>query len=104
VRTVGAATVLIACACVVGAHAAGPSTAPPPKLLVGIDDDTAKWRTRPDGLIATYRHLGVGAVRLTIPWQLGQNRPTPAAGIFLHRAALMVARRQRVVLAVYGYP
>jgi hypothetical protein len=73
-------------------------------MLVGLDDDTAKWRTRPDRLLATYRHLGVDAVRLTIPWQLGQNRPTDEAGIYLHRAAAMVARGQRVVLAVYGRP
>ena len=96
---------LIACACVLVAHAAGqPSEPVSRQLLVGLDDDTAKWRTRPDGLLATYRHLGVKAIRLTIPWQLGQNRPTKEAGIYLHRAAAMVARGQRVVLAVYGQP
>jgi hypothetical protein len=63
-----------------------------------------KWRTRSDGLVATYRNLGVKAVRLTIPWQRGQNRPTVEAGVYLHRAAAMVARGQRVVLAVYGGP
>jgi hypothetical protein len=73
-------------------------------LLVGIDDDTAKWRNRPDRLLATYRHLGIDAVRLTIPWRLGQNRPTAEAGIYLHRAATMVARGERIVLAVYGRP
>jgi hypothetical protein len=95
--------VLIAAACVVGAHAAEPrSPFVSRQLLVGIDDDTAKWRTRPDRLLATYRHLGIDAVRLTIPWQRGQNRPTLEAGIYLHRAAAMAARGQRVVLAVYG--
>ena len=96
---------LFACACGVGAHAAGP----PPvqatrQLVVGLDDDTAKWRTRADSLLATYRNLGIDAVRLTIPWQRGQNRPTMEVGIYLHRAAKMVARGQRVVLAVYGHP
>ncbi len=71
---------------------------------MGLDDDTAKWRSRSDGLLATYRHLGIDAVRLTIPWRKGQNRPTVEAGIYLHRAAAMVARGQRVVLAVYGEP
>jgi hypothetical protein len=85
------------------AAAALPS-APGRTLLVGVDDDTGKWRTRPDHVIASYRDLGFDAVRLTIPWQLGQNRPTPEAGIYLHRAAQMVARGQRVVLAVYGHP
>ena len=94
----------MACACVLVAHASGQPSGAPRQLLVGLDDDTAKWRTRPDSLLATYRHLGVGAVRLTIPWQKGQNRPTMEAGIYLHRAAQMVARGQRVVLAVYGQP
>jgi hypothetical protein len=45
---------LIACACVFGAHAAGRPAEPVARqLLVGLDDDTAKWRTRPDNLIAT---------------------------------------------------
>jgi hypothetical protein len=97
--------VLIACACALVAHAAGASPEPASRqLLVGLDDDTAKWRTRPDRLLATYRHLGIDAVRLTIPWQRGQNRPTWEVGVYLHRAAAMVARGQRVVLAVYGQP
>jgi hypothetical protein len=69
-----------------------------------VDDDSAKWRTSSDRLLTTYHHLGLEAVRLTIPWQRGQNRPTPEAGIYLHRAAQMVAKGQRVVVAVYGHP
>jgi hypothetical protein len=96
---------LIACASVVAAHAAEPpAQVPVRQLLVGLDDDTAKWRNKPDRLLATYRHLGIDAVRLTIPWRRGQNRPTVEAGIYFHRAAAMVARGQRVVLAVYGQP
>jgi hypothetical protein len=104
-RIVGcaAAGVLAVLACTLPAAAASPPVAER-TLLVGVDDDTAKWRTRPDRLIATYRDLGLGAVRVTIPWQRGQNRPTLEAGIYLHRAAQMVARGQRVVLAVYGRP
>ena len=100
---VGAA--VFACVCVVSAHATGPTAVQPERqLLVGLDDDTAKWRTRADGLLATYRDLRIDAVRLTIPWRRGENRPTVEAGIYLHRAAKMVARGQRVVLAVYGHP
>ena len=63
---------LVACACVVAAHAGGsPPQGPARQLLVGLDDDTAKWRSRPDRLLATYCHLGVDAVRLTIPWRRG---------------------------------
>ena len=94
-----------ACVIVVAAYAAGQPTAPDSRqLLVGLDDDTAKWRTKSERLLATYRHLGIDAVRLTIPWQRGQNRPTVEVGIYLNRAAAMVARGQRVVLAVYGRP
>jgi hypothetical protein len=86
------------------AFAATPGSDPGRTLLVGVDDDTAKWHTHPDHVIASYRDLGFDAVRLTIPWQLGQNRPTTEAGIYLHRAAQLVARGRRVVLAVYGRP
>lgn len=75
-----------------------------PAFLVGIDDDHAKWLTRPDGLLAKYRDLGLGAVRVTIPWRRGQTRPTRLVGVYLHRAAAMVARGQRVVIAVFGKP
>jgi hypothetical protein len=96
---------MIACATVVAAHAAGSPAQPAERqLIVGLDDDTAKWQTRPDRLLSTYRHLGIDAVRLTIPWRRGQNRPTWEVGVYLHRAAAMVARGQRVVLAVYGQP
>lgn len=96
---------LIACASVVAAHAATQPAEPVVRqLLVGLDDDTAKWRNKPDRLLATYRHLGIDAVRLTIPWRRGQSKPTWEAGVYLHRAAAMVARGQRVVLAVYGQP
>src|SRR5262245_34298809 len=90
--------------CVLLAAASAPSAVPGRALLLGVDDDSAKWRTTPDRLVMTYRNLGLDAVRLTIPWQRGQNRPTPEAGVYLHRAAQMVAQGQRVVLAVYGQP
>jgi hypothetical protein len=101
----GAIVAVIVCACALAAHAAAPPTSRPGSSpLVGVDDDTAKWMTRPDGLIAKYRDLGLDAVRLTIPWRRGRARPTRAVGTYLHRAALMMARGQRVVLAVYGEP
>jgi hypothetical protein len=73
-------------------------------FLVGVDDDTAKWMGRSDGLVATYRDLGLEGVRVTIPWHHGQDRPSRLAGLYLHRAAMMLANGQRVVLAVYGRP
>jgi hypothetical protein len=71
--------------------------------VIGVDDDHSKWLARPDGLVAKYRDLGLGAVRLTIPWRRGQTRPTNAQ-IYLHRAAMMMERGQRVVIGVFGRP
>jgi len=75
-----------------------------PGLLVGIDDDTAKWLVRPNGLHSVYRDLGVGAVRVSIPWKRGQTRPTKLQQVYLHRVGLLIGLGERVVLAVYGTP
>jgi hypothetical protein len=72
-------------------------------LVIGVDDDHSKWLARPDGLIAKYRDLGLDAVRITIPWRRGQSRPT-SVRVYLHRAAMMIARGQRVVISVFGRP
>lgn len=85
---------------------AGGSPAPPPLLgdfVIGIDDDHSKWLARPDGLVAKYRDLGTDAVRLTIPYRKGQSRPTNVR-VYLHRAAMLVQRGQRVVIGVFGRP
>ena len=87
--------------------ASATASAPPSPtspFLVGVDDDHAKWLARPDGLVAKYRDLGLDAVRVTIPWRRGQTKPTPISGLYLHRAASLVARGQRVVVAVFGKP
>jgi hypothetical protein len=57
----------------------------------------------PDGLVAKYRDLGLDAVRLTIPWRHGQSRPTHVR-VYLHRAAMLIERGQRVVVSVFGRP
>jgi hypothetical protein len=75
-----------------------------PGLLIGVDDDTAKWLTRPNGIVAVDRDLGLGAVRITIPWQRGEAKPTRLQQTYLHRASLLMALGERVVLAVYGTP
>ena len=71
--------------------------------MIGVDDDHSKWLARPDGLVAKYRDLGLEAVRLTIPWRRGQSRPTNVR-IYLHRAATLIQRGQRVVISVFGRP
>jgi hypothetical protein len=85
------------------ACASGPTQAEPAPLVLGVDDDHSKWLARPDGLIAKYRDLGLGAVRITIPWRQGESRPTHVR-IYLHRAAMMIERGQRVVIGVFGRP
>jgi hypothetical protein len=73
-------------------------------FVIGVDDDHSKWLARPDGLVTKYRDLGLGAVRITIPWRRGQTRPTRLTGLYIHRAAQLHARGMRVVLAVFGRP
>ena len=98
------AVLLAAMGVAAGARPSGPPPSPATPFLVGVDDDHAKWLARPDGLVAKYRDLGLEGVRVTIPWRLGQRKPTRLQGVYLHRAASLVARAQRVVLAVFGRP
>ncbi len=67
----GALAVL--CGTLLAAHAA----AAQPGLLVGVDDDTVKWIARPNGLVSVDRDLGLGAVRVTIPWVRPATRSCP---------------------------
>ena len=100
------AVLLALLACVpIAAQAASRQGAPPATpFLIGVDDDHSKWLTRSDGLVAKYRDLGLDAVRITIPWRRGQTRPTRLTGLYIHRAAQLHARGQRVILAVFGRP
>jgi len=75
-----------------------------PGMLVGIDDDHAKWLARPNGLYSVYQDLGLGAVRMTLPWRRGDTTPSRMEQTYLHRMALLMALGERVVLAVYGRP
>jgi len=79
-----------------------PRPAQPPRLLVGVDDDSVKWIDRPDAPLAHYRMLGVRAVRLWIPWH-GEARPHGVTTVYLERAERLAQRGQRVVLAVFGF-
>ena len=71
--------------------------------MIGVDDDHSKWLARPDGLVAKYNDLGLEAVRLTIPWRRGEAKPGRTR-IYLHRAAMLIERGQRVVIGVFGRP
>lgn len=99
-----AAAVLTTCAA--SAQPGPPPTAQPSlrstPFVVGVDDDLVKWLGRPNGVLAKYRDLGVGAVRVTIPWHRGMTKPTRLVGTYLSRSASLVAHGQQVVLAVFG--
>src|SRR5438105_8669828 len=76
--------------------------APPNRLLVGLDDDSAKWVASPDRLLAHYRRLGVRAVRLWIPWRR-EAHPRGTTTVYLDRAEGLAAHGERVVLAIFGF-
>ena len=45
-------------------------------MLVGVDDDNAKWTATNAAYFAVYRDLGLRALRLTVPWRAGEWAPT----------------------------
>jgi hypothetical protein len=76
-------------------------SAPPQRLLVGVDDDTLKWTSDPVGVVRWQRALGADAVRLWVPWH-GDPAPRGARLVELQRAE-EAARHTTVVLAVFGF-
>jgi hypothetical protein len=73
-----------------------------PRLRLGFDDDSLKWMTRPDRVIALDRQLGSTFTRITIPWRGGEVSPRPVVRTYMRRAGLALADRQKVVIAVYN--
>lgn len=86
---------------VLAAVALPPSAAAASGLLLGVDDDSLKWASRPGPLLSAYAELGVGAVRVTLDWTPGQLVPTGTARTELNRVAA-ASSRVRIVLAVTG--
>ena len=72
-----------------------------PALLVGIDDDTLKWTSRPLDVVRWQHDLGADAVRVWVPWQ-GERAPSATRIVELERAE-QAARATTVVLAVFGF-
>jgi hypothetical protein len=95
--------ILAACAalaCVLaGAAKAGPG------LLVGVADDSLKWTGKPAAQTALgyTRDLGLGAVRVTVPWRDGETRLSVLERGPVDRMIVATwGPRLRIVLSVYG--
>ena len=71
-------------------------------LRLGFDDDTIKWRVKPDGFIGLQRELDAPFTRITIPWRRGEVKPRRVVRTYLGRARAAGELKQKVVLAVYG--
>jgi hypothetical protein len=69
-------------------------------LLVGVDEDAVKWG-QADNAAPLMRLLGLGAVRVTVPWHPGLARVAPYDQQVLERA-IVGMWGLRVVASVYG--
>lgn len=70
-------------------------------LLIGVDDDSAKWIAKPMTLLPVYRDLGVKAVRVTADWEPGKSSLDRTDKIMLDRV-VVATWGMRLVLAVGG--
>jgi hypothetical protein len=72
-----------------------------PGLLVGVDDDLAKWLRSPRAPLSVERALGLRAVRFSVGWHRGEST-LPAPDRTELARAVTAAYGLRVVLSVTG--
>ena len=70
-------------------------------LIVGVDDDQARWISKPMSLLPIYRDLGVQAVRVTMQWHPGESSLTQTDKVMLDRSGI-ASWGMRLVLVVDG--
>jgi len=70
-------------------------------MLVGVDDDSLKWDASPGPTVAVMRDLGLKAIRITVPWHVGQTTLSRLDQRQLDHA-VVASWGLRDVLAVYG--
>jgi hypothetical protein len=78
-----------------------PSAGAGTKLILGVDDDMARWMNPAGALTPIYRELGLRAVRVTLQWQPGQAALSNRNRVELDRAGV-ATWGMRLVLAVDG--
>jgi hypothetical protein len=88
-------------AVLVAALVAVPSAAAGKGLLVGVDDDQAKWIGHPMVLLPVYKELGVKAVRVNAHWRPGESSVAGTDFVMVHRVTV-ATWGLRLVLAVDG--
>ena len=70
-------------------------------LLVGVSEDSLKWRTAESYSVA--RDLGLRIFRITLPWAPGQSEVSGGDAAVLNQA-VVGAGGARIALAVYARP
>ncbi len=80
---------------------AAPSATAGKGLLVGVDDDQAKWIGHPMVLLPVYKDLGVKAVRVNAHWTPGAVSLSGNDWLMIHRVTV-ATWGMRLVLAVDG--
>lgn len=73
-----------------------------PDLLIGVHDDTIKWTERPTPILRAVRALGLGAMRVTLPWRPGKRHLSGRDHDALRRVVAAHGHGVRIVLGVYG--
>jgi hypothetical protein len=71
-------------------------------LLVGVTDDTVKWRADTPGIVRVQREAGFGTVKVTFPWRPGMWHAGRVERFYVERVERMASLDQHVVLAFGG--
>jgi hypothetical protein len=87
--------------CLLTALALVPVAHAGPGLILGVDDDQARWMNPAGAVTPIYRELGVRAVRVTLQWAPGQTQLTSSQRVQLDRAGV-ATWGLRLVVAVDG--
>jgi len=95
---VGAA--LVAAVCVLALPGVAAAQSP---LLVGAAEDAAKWSTDPKAKLDLAKLAGLGAVRMTSTWTLGQTAPSaPEVSRLQNASTAAAADGIRPIVAIYN--